>query len=145
MVITPTVSEEGCISFVAKAVQFSGHALGHCLVAWTLPAGDPVTRSINGGTSPLGMVVALGRGMHGLGIQMGGQSLERTPDALGPEEELVLLLRFGRTPGRSRGEVALLIGRSLSAVGRIERRALHKLRRIALGPISHGWAGWDEV
>ncbi len=83
--------------------------------------------------------------MYGSGIQMSELSSKRTPDVLGPEEELVLLLRFGRTPGRSRREVALLIGRSPSAVERIERRALRTLRRIALGPISQGWAGWDEV
>jgi DNA-directed RNA polymerase sigma subunit (sigma70/sigma32) len=91
------------------------------------------------------MMVALGCGMHVLGMHMGDQNLKRTPEALGLEEELVLLLRFGRTPGRSRGEVALLIGRSPSAVRRIECRALRKLRQIALGPVSHGWAGWDEV
>lgn len=61
-------------------------------------------------------------------------------------EELVLRLRFGsmRT-AQSRSQVARLLGVSDRTVRGIERRALRKLRMDALGPVSMGWQGWDEV
>lgn len=61
-------------------------------------------------------------------------------------EELVLRLRFGRMrTAQSRSQVARLLGVSDRTVGGIERRALRKLRMDALGPVSTGWQGWDEV
>ena len=61
-------------------------------------------------------------------------------------EELVLRLRFGdaRT-AHTRQEVARLLSVSDGTVRRIERDALRKLRMSALGPVSRGWPGWDEV
>ena len=61
-------------------------------------------------------------------------------------ETAVLRLRFEQlrrvaTPQ----EVAGLLGLPLPTVRRIERRALQKLRRSALGPIAHGFDGWDEA
>ncbi len=62
------------------------------------------------------------------------------------QEELVLRLRFGsaRTP-HPRAAVARLLGVSDETVRRVEDQALRKLRQSALGPVSGGWAGWDEV
>ena len=65
---------------------------------------------------------------------------------LGTQEELVLHLRFGRArEAQTREEVARLLGVSDATVQRIERQALRKLRQNALGPVSSGWQGWDEV
>jgi DNA-directed RNA polymerase sigma subunit (sigma70/sigma32) len=62
------------------------------------------------------------------------------------QEELVLRLRFGSArEAQTREEVARLLGVSDATVQRIEREALRKLRQSALGPVSSGWQGWDEV
>ena len=67
-------------------------------------------------------------------------------ELLGGREELVLQLRFAdaRT-AQPRDAVAQLLGVSNETVRRIEYRALRLLRMSALGPISQGWQGWDEV
>jgi len=66
--------------------------------------------------------------------------------SLGTREHLVLRLRFGSgNLPRSQREVAKLLGVRAVTVEEIERRALRKLRRSALGPVSKGWSGWDEV
>ena len=65
---------------------------------------------------------------------------------LAAREELVLRLRFGSAQqAHTRAEVAREIGVSTATVRRIEQVALRKLRLSALGPISSGWQGWDEV
>ena len=65
---------------------------------------------------------------------------------LAAREELVLRLRFGSArQATTREEVAREIGVSTATVRRIEQVALRKLRLSALGPISSGWQGWDEV
>ena len=65
---------------------------------------------------------------------------------LGHQEELVLRLRFGSArKAQTRQEVARLLGVSDETVRRVEYQALRKLRQSALGPVSNGWAGWDEV
>ena len=62
------------------------------------------------------------------------------------EETAVLRLRFDH-PERiaTREEVAGLLGLPLPAMRRIERRALRKLRLIAIGPLAQGFEGWDEA
>jgi DNA-directed RNA polymerase sigma subunit (sigma70/sigma32) len=70
----------------------------------------------------------------------------RVMEILGVREELVLRLRFGNArTAQTRQAVARLLGVSDGTVRRIEREALRKLRLSALGPISEGWRGWDEV
>ncbi len=67
-------------------------------------------------------------------------------DGLSAGEQLVLYLRFGATlRPRTRGQVAALLRLPTARVERMERRALRALRCSALGPISAGWDGWDEV
>jgi FixJ family two-component response regulator len=67
-------------------------------------------------------------------------------ETLAPREELVLRLRFGRVRAtRTRQQVAQLLRVSDATVQRIEQQALRKLRLSALGPITGGWQGWDEV
>lgn len=67
-------------------------------------------------------------------------------EVLAAREELVLRLRFGSArPAQTREEVAREIGVSTATVRRIEHVALRKLRQSALGPVSRGWQGWDEV
>jgi len=66
--------------------------------------------------------------------------------ALGTREQLVLRLRFGSgKQARTQKEVARLLGVLTPTVEQIERSALRKLRMSALGPVSKGWSGWDEV
>ncbi len=67
-------------------------------------------------------------------------------EILAPREELVLQLRFGSARvAQTREQIAALLKVSGATVRRIERQALRKLRLSALGPISRGWNGWDEV
>ncbi len=67
-------------------------------------------------------------------------------DGLSASERLVLYLRFGTYPRpRTRAQVAALLQLPPAQVERMERRALRALRCSALGPISGGWDGWDEV
>ncbi len=67
-------------------------------------------------------------------------------DGLSASERLVLYLRFGAYPRpRSRAQVAAFLRLPCAQVERMERRALRALRCSALGPISGGWDGWDEV
>jgi DNA-directed RNA polymerase sigma subunit (sigma70/sigma32) len=88
-------------------------------------------RGISLGAHPLGGLRALRRGMM---------------EILETREELVLRLRFGdaRT-AQTRAAVARVLGVSAGRLRRIERQALRKLRMSALGPLSKGWQGWDEV
>ena len=66
--------------------------------------------------------------------------------ALTDKETAVLRLRF-EDPRRvaTPEEVAGLLGMPLRTVRRIERHALRKLRQSALGPVAHGFDGWDEA
>jgi DNA-directed RNA polymerase sigma subunit (sigma70/sigma32) len=62
------------------------------------------------------------------------------------KETTVLRMRFDdtqRVPPLQ--EVAGLLRMPLSTARRIERRALRKLRRSALGSSANGFNGWDEV
>jgi len=71
---------------------------------------------------------------------------ESTMPALTARETAVLRLRYG-DPQRvaTPQEVAAELGTSVLNVFRTERRALRKLRQSALGPLGHGFEGWDEV
>ena len=72
---------------------------------------------------------------------------ERLPiEGLSASDQLVLYLRFGAYPRpRTRAQVAALLRLPRAQLERMERRALRALRCSAVGPISGGWDGWDEV
>ena len=65
--------------------------------------------------------------------------------ALTEKETAVLRLRFDPRGVATPQEVAGLLGLPLRTVRRLERHALRKLRLSALGPVAHGFDGWDEA
>jgi DNA-directed RNA polymerase sigma subunit (sigma70/sigma32) len=67
-------------------------------------------------------------------------------EILEARERLVLRLRFGSmSQARTHATVARWLDVSDGAVRRIERQALRKLRRSALGSVGEGGQDWDEA
>jgi DNA-directed RNA polymerase sigma subunit (sigma70/sigma32) len=70
----------------------------------------------------------------------------RTMSTLTEKETAVLRMRFDDAQRvATLQEVAGLLRMPLDTARRIERRALRKLRRSALGPVAQGFDGWDEA
>ena len=120
------------------AVQDGGHVEQVACAASVATAGHSDPKG-NGRVAPSG------RGLATLKTRVPRRRQKGAAAVLTDKEKAVLRLLF-EDPRRvaTPQEVAGLLGMPLRTLRRIERLALRKLRLSALGPVAHGFDGWDD-